>query len=303
MQASKGNKWVGGASRVFAPSLTTAAVALAYPRADTSTVEAAGKCYSTEVTSNEGWKTARQDAEGNAIRTALGITISARTFQGTSESMKGDKPVDFFNLFSELNSTTISGRIISESILDSTLTTESNIPVYSATIQATVARGEGEPDPSFQVGVHLGKHVYYDRGDVDRNDAVHFVISASQNCFLYVFDIMANDSVMLMIPNACFADNTYSAAEGAEGFSEKLAKLLFQLKVGLPPKKDMTTEMIYTVALKKKIDFYSSHVTTESQGIIPTYQSTFVDLQKWLVRIPQGMRTSSSAAFIIKRMQ
>jgi len=303
VQGQRAHRWAGGVSCFLLLFLTILSVAPLYSQTDTSRVEATGKCWSTSVTPEEGWLRARRDAEANAIRKALGITVNATTFQATSEAMQGGKSADFLSLFTEINTTTTCGRIIAESILDSSLSTESNIPVYSVKIEATVAKDEGQPDPGFQVEIHLDKDVYYDRGDIDRNDAVHFSIKASQNCYLYIFDIMPNDSVLLLMPNAYFSDNSYTLSEGIEGFARKLAKLPFQMRVGLPQNKNIATEMIYVVALKKKIDFYSSYMTPESAGIIPTYQSAFVDLQKWLVRIPQSMRTSNFAVFTIKRAQ
>jgi hypothetical protein len=272
-----------------------------WSQVDSLSLESTGHCYSTEVTPEDGWRRALQDAEANAIRDALGVTVSGHTFQLTSESMKGDKPTDYLSTFSELNTTTTSGRIIAEQIIDSTLSTEGNIPVYSVRIRATVAKDKGETDPAFQVEIHLNKDVYYDRGNIDRNDQVNFAITASEDCYLYIFDIMANDSVMLIMPNVYFKDNFYSSAEGQEGFDRKFAKLPYDLKVGLPPRKDLTTEMIYVVALKKKIDFHSSNMTEKSSGILPTYQSAILDLQKWLVRIPRDLRTTASAPFTIKK--
>jgi len=272
-----------------------------FSQTDSLSVQATGHCYSTEVTPEDGWRRALQDAEANAIRDALGITVSGQTFQLTSESMKGNKPTDYLSTFSELNTTTTSGRIIAEQILDSTLTTEGNLPVYTVRIKATVAKDKGEPDPGFRAEIRLDKEIYYDRGDIDKNDAVKFSISPSQDCYLYIFDFMANDSVMLLMPNVYFKDNFYSSADGKEGFDKKLAKLPYDLRVGLPPKKDLTTEMIFVVALKKKIDFHSSNMTEESSGILPTYQTAILDLQKWLVRIPQDLRTTASAPFTIKR--
>jgi hypothetical protein len=268
---------------------------------DSLSVESTGHCYSTEVTPEEGWRRALQDAEANAIRTVLGITVSGHTFQLTSESTKGERPTDYLSTFSELNTTTTSGRVIAEHIDTSYLSTEGNLPVYNVKIRATVARDKGEPDPGFQVEIHLDKDVYYDRGEIDRNDAVKFSVSASQDCYLYIFDIMANDSVMLLMPNVYFADDFYSGADGTEGFARKLAKLPYDLRVGLPPKKDLTTEMIYVVALKKKIDFHSSNMTEESSAILPSYQTAILDLQKWLVRIPQDLRTTASAPFTIRK--
>ena len=101
-----------------------------WAQSDSVSIESTGHCYSSEVTPDEGWHRALQDAEANAIRTALGITVSGHTFQLTSESMKGDKPTDYLSTFSELNTTTTSGRIVAEKVTDSTLSTEGNLPMY-----------------------------------------------------------------------------------------------------------------------------------------------------------------------------
>ncbi len=274
---------------------------ISFAQTDSVWVNAAGKCYSTEVTPEEGWRRAVQDAEANAIRTALGITITGQTFQITSESMSGNKPTDYLNTFSELNTTTTSGRVIAEHTDTTFLSTEGNLPVYNVKIKALVAKDRGEPDPNFTAEIRLDKDTYYDRGAIDRNDEVKLSIRASEDCYLYLLDIMANDSVMLIIPDVYFKDNFYAVSAGESDFEKRLARLPINLKVGLPPGKEMTTEMFYLIALKKKIDFYSQTMTREAIGIIPTYQSAILDLQKWLVRIPQDLRTTASAPFTIKR--
>lgn len=276
---------------------------MVYAQVDSSWVEASGKCYSTSVTPEEGWKGALRDAEANAIRNSLGISITAQTFGVTSESVNAKNQSDYLSTFSELNTSTTCGRIISEEILDSTAGIENNNPSYQVRIRALVAKDKGEPDPNFTAEIHLDKDTYYDRGALDRNDAVKFSVSASEDCYVYLFDIMANDSVALLLPNVYFKDNFYSAAEGPEGFNKKIAQLSINLTVGLPRGKETTTEMLYLVALKKKVDFYSQAMTREAVGIIPTYQSAILDLQKWLVRLPQDLRTTASAMIIIKRLR
>lgn len=268
---------------------------------DTLWIDAVGHCRSTEVTPEEGWKRSLREAEVDAIRNALGLKVIGETFQITSESMNRDKSVDYLNTFSKLNTTTTSGRIVREEILDSALTVEGNIPTYSVKIRALVAKDKGDADPNFRVDLKLDRDTYYDRGEIDRNDAVKFSVHANQDCYLYLFDIMANDTVALILPNAYFSDNLYSAEGGTGGFDRKIDQLSLNLRVGLPPGKEITTEMLYLVALKKKIDFYSSNISRESVGVIPTYQAAILDLRKWLVRIPQDLRTTSSATFVIKR--
>lgn len=275
----------------------------AFAQADTSWVVASGNCYSTDVTPEEGWQRARRDAEANAIRDVLGIKITDETFGVKAESMGSQDNSNYFSVFSELSKSTTSGRIVAEDVLGKTVAIENDNPVYTVKIRAKVAKDLGEPDPSFSVHLRLDKDIYYDRGSPDLNDAVMFSVTASENCYIYLFDIMANDSVLLLIPNQYFTDNYYSAADGPAAFQEKLEKLPIKLRVGLPPGKDISTEMLYLVALKKKVDFYSPHMTSGALGIIPTYRSALLDLQKWLVRIPQNLRTSASASFTIKRSQ
>ena len=278
-----------------------AAVGTLHAQIDTDWTEATGRCYSTDVTPEEGWRQAQRDAEANAIRHVLGIRIMDETFGVKAESMDSDDKSNYFSVFSELSRSTTSGHIIAEDVLSKKLETANDYPLYTVKIRAVVARDSGKSDPGFRVDIHLNKDVYYDRGSPDINDAVKFSITASENCYLYLFDIMANDSVLLLIPDPYFSDNYYSAAQGPAGFQKKLAELPIKLRVGLPPGKQTSTEMLYLVALKKKIDFFSPHVTKETLGIIPTYRSALLDLQKWLVRIPRNLRTSASASFTIRR--
>ncbi len=283
--------------------LFTATWASAFAQSDTSWTEATGRCYSTDVTPDEGWRRARVDAEENAIRDVLGIRITDATFGVKEESVGSDEKSDYFSVFSELSSSTTAGRVVAEQVLTKNLLIENDYPVYTVQIRAKVAKDAGEVDPGFKVDIHLDKSVYLDRGSPDINDAVRFSVTASENCYLYLFDIMSNDSVLLLVPDPYFTDNYYSAADGPAGFQKKLNDLPIKLRVGLPPGKAIATEMLYLVGLKKKVDFFSPHMTSGSLGIIPTYKSALLDLQKWLVMIPQNMRTSASASFTIRKEQ
>ncbi len=283
-------------------SILVAAGAL-FAQTDSVWVKSSGRCISTEVSPEEGWRRAHHDAEANAIRDALGTRVSEETFGLTSEAVSGGTSSGVFSTFSKLNTTTTAGRVIREEVLSRKLGTENEIPSYTVEINALVAKDRGQPDPNFLAELHLDRDTYYDRGSISRNDAVGFSITANQDCYVYIFDVMANDSVMLVIPNAYFTDNFYVAEDGTQGFDAKISKLPFALKVGLPPGKQITTEMLYMVALKNRVDFTSSTMSAGSIGIIPSYKSAILDLQKWLVRIPQDQRTSSSAPFTIKRLR
>lgn len=303
MDVKKGNARLRAVLYLFLMSVPAAPFLTAHAQSDTTWTEATGKCYSTNVTPEQGWVRARRDAEANAIRDVLGISLTNATFGVKAESMNSGNKSNYFSVFSELSRSTTSGRVTAEEIISKTLDVENDNPVYVMKIRAKVAKDQGVPDPAFTVHLTLDKDVYYDRGSPDLNDVVNFSVDASENCYLYLFDIMSNDSVMLLIPNPYFKDNYYSAADGPAAFRKRLASLPIKLRVGLQPGRNTSTEMLYLVALKKKIDFYSPYTSGGGVGIIPTYRSALLDLQKWLVRIPRDLRTSDAASFTIRRRQ
>ncbi len=270
-------------------------------QADSIWIESSGKCYSTEVTPEMGWARARLVAEASAIRDALAISATEEAFKAGGGSMSRGKPVDYFPAFSELNMSTKSGRIVDEELLESSLTVENNLPVYVVRLRALVYEEKRDPDPDFRVDISTDRNVYYDRGERNLNDVVAFSVWASIDCYLYVFDIMADDSVMQLLPHVYRPDNFYSAAEGREGFESKLAKLPSRIVVGLPRGKATATDMLLLVALKKRTDFISRHLDDGLKRA--TAGAAFLDLQKWLVTIPRDLRAAATTSFIVKREQ
>lgn len=142
MQVSKGQVWICKHSALLVLLLVTImSEKMVYAQVDSSWVEASGKCYSTSVTPEEGWKGALRDAEANAIRNSLGISITAQTFGVTSESVNAKNQSDYLSTFSELNTSTTCGRIISEEILDSTARHREQQPFLSGSHSCSCSQG------------------------------------------------------------------------------------------------------------------------------------------------------------------
>ena len=144
----------------------------------------------------------------------------------------------------------------------------------------------------------MSKSVFYVRGP-NRSDELTFDIWASKNCYLYLFNILSNDSVSLLIPNSYIRDNYYSVDKEVQEFEKGLSNLSFE--VALPPGKDYVIEALYIVAMKNKLDFVSNSLNGSEAGIIPGYQAAIADIQAWMIQVPRDQRTEALKSFEIRK--
>ncbi|HEY9167075.1 MAG TPA: hypothetical protein VIS48_13045 [Candidatus Kryptonia bacterium] len=70
------------------------------------------------------------------------------------------------------------------------------------------------------------------------------------------------------------------ASEEPKEFDKKTVCLSISPTVGLSPGKETASEVLYLVALKKRVDFCLSDMTRESVGIVPIYRAAILELQQ-----------------------
>ena len=264
-------------------------------------VEAEGTCIGANITFEEGQKMALDNARAEAIKKTVGVNISEETFRRVSETMVGDQ-VELFDAFSKLSKSTSYGRIIKEEIVDSKTEVVDNLPVYKVKIKAEVIAEEGKPDPDFTVEIIMDKDVFFDRGP-DGSDEISFDIWASQDCYIYLFNLMANDSIQLILPNNYIKDNFYSVQSETQVFMDDIRSYGMTFPVKLSPGRKQVLEAFYIVALKDKIPFETDRYATEGDGVIPTYRAAFTEMQNWLVNIPIDRRTEAIKTFEIRKQK
>lgn len=261
--------------------------------------EAVGICNGANITPAEGWKTAINNARAKAIKQVVGVHITEEVYRNISETSNDDASV-IHDAFSRLSQSNSYGKIVEEEILDKQTTIKNDIPVYKVILRAKVVEDKGRDDPGFTVEIVMPKDVYYDRGS-NRSDELKFDIWASKDCYVYLFNILSDDSVSLLIPNRYVQNNFYSINKDIQEFEKQLSNLSFE--VGLPNGIDNVIEALYIVALKNKIDFVSNNISERTGGIIPTYQAAITDIQSWLIQIPRDQRAEFLKSFEIRKSE
>lgn len=264
-------------------------------------VEAEGIAYGANLTPEQAQQKALEDARAKAVDLAAGVTVRAESFRYVSESMKGDNASEFTDLFSKVSKTVSTGRIVEEEITKLPPSFEGNIPVYRVALRARVVTEVGEPDPAFTAEIIMKESVFYDRGDPAKNDIVNFKLWAGRDCYLYLFNIMSNDSLHLVFPNKYIPDNSYKTGVEVQNFEKRIKDLNLKFYVALPYGKESVTEGFLLIALKEKYDIPQGLLSADGSGILPGYTAAFTGIMNWLSKIPADKRTEATATFEIRR--
>jgi len=266
-------------------------------------IEVDGSCVVANITPEEARERAIINARNEAIKQAVGVQVSEDISRSVTEEMVNEQSTIYDN-FSKLSRSTSFGKIIKEEpLLKDEITLAGSTPIYNVRIKALVVKDEGNPDYAFEVKINMDKDVFFCR-ESKSSDEIKFNIWASKDCYIYLFNLMANDSVQLIIPNQYISNNNkYISGEEVQGFEKELRNNNVTFSASLPPGRDRVTEALYVVALKEKIDFYSGNDEIDETGIITTSKAAMTDIQNWLMKIPRDMRTEQLKAFQIKRIK
>lgn len=265
-------------------------------------VEASSSCIAATISPEEAKAKALAEARIKAIQTATGIEVTQSEFFKKSEVSTSKDATEFEDVFLKLNISNLSGKIIEEEKPRYTERLVSGYPEYTVHLKAMVASDNGRTDKEFTTEIILPEEVFYDRGSSEKSDKVNFRLWASRDCYLYLFNIMSNDSVVLIFPNTYIQDNSYLTGRAEQKFEKEIRALGMSFPVALPEGKDKAVEGLFLVALKDRIDFTSPNIDNRSGlGVIPTYRSALTDIMKWLIRIPSDRRTQTFTGFEIRK--
>ncbi len=272
--------------------------------AQEKTVHGTGRVFGSNLTAEQAWAEALNDARADAIKIAAGISIQSESFSTAFESLSsGNQSSKSQEFFSSLTSSSTMARIVNEKILSERIdaATNNKIPIYIVEIEAVVSTEKGLRDPNFQLKLDLHGDTFSARKELSKSDELQLDFHANVDCYLYLFNFLSNDSVQLVLPNKYIHNNFYRAGTNGQELKQSVIDRGMKFRVILSPGKESTIEHLYLVALKKKVDFSSKNLSIDGSGIIPTYKAAFTDLQGWLLRIPLDERVEVTKSYQIKK--
>ncbi len=238
---------------------------------------------------------ALNEARAEAVRIIAGVKIQSENIGIKSESMLNEKSLSMQDFFASVNRDVAYGHVVNEEVLEEGPVTFTNIPgkppqlYYKMKIRAQVAIEQGESDPSFSLQVKTNKTIYRE------NETMTIDIKATRDCYVYVFNIMANDSLVVLFPNLYMQNNRLKADSTLHLMPEGLS-----LQVSLLPGMQRATELIYVVATKARYKF-APEWSDEDEVFrsAATKSFAFIELPRWLANIPPDKRTDRVAAYEI----
>jgi hypothetical protein len=122
-----------------------------------------------------------------------------------------------------------------------------------------------------------------------------------QHCYLYVFNLLSNDTVQLILPNKYLRNNLFNTEKKEQDYRRDIRQIEMHFTVGLPKELARAKEAIYVIALKDYMEFKSEHFTQVGNNTNPTYKSAMTDIMNWLVQIPAEQRTEAFQSYEIRR--
>lgn len=240
---------------------------------------------------------ALNEARAEAIRIVAGVKIRSESFGVKRENMQEGKTSSLQDFFASVNRDVAYGHIVREEILDESSVEYTNVPgrppqvYYRVKIRAQVAVEQGELDPTFSLQVKANKDIFRE------NEIMTINIKATQDCYVYVFNIMANDSLLVLFPNLYMQDNRLKADSTLHLMPTGLS-----LQVSLLPGMNRATELIYVVASKQRYKF-APEWRDEDKALRSTATKSFafIELPRWLANIPPDKRTDRVVVYEVYR--
>lgn len=191
----------------------------------------------------------------------------------------------------------IESHVVSESALSATPRMNDSIPAtYKVMLRAAVAESTTGDDPYFGIKASLNHTVYTDGQDI------RISMIASKDCYVWVFNILEDDSVLRLIPNRFKTENVLRAgktfifpshADGERGLTPK---------VHAPEDSESTDEAVYILALKQQRDLHMEGIPVGiyNQFIISDKTAFLKDMIPSIITIPLDQRAETLIRYQIK---
>lgn len=261
----------------------------------TTCIVAEGSASMADKSLQQARLEALNQARAEAVRIGAGAKIKSEQLRIKIESTENDQITGIQDYFSSINRDVACGHVVSEKILHEGTKTYPTSPgkppavYYEVQIEAEVLTEQGEPDPTFTLQVRTNKEIYLEFEEMSLD------IRASYTCYLYVFNILANDSLLLLYPNRYLPENRLPANKNLH-----LMPSGFSFQVSLLPGARSAQEFIYVVATKGMFPFLPGRQRdADVFRTAETHSFAFLELPRWLSQIPVDQRADEIIAYQI----
>ncbi len=253
-----------------------------------------GRALIENITPEQARLAALNEARAEAVRRVAGVNIKSENLSVRSETMRDQKSMALQEFFATVNRDVAYGHVVKEEILEERTTAYDLEPglrpqlYYCVKLRAQVELARGAPDPAFGVHVKTNKALY------EEHEIMTIDLRATKTCHLYVFNLTANDSLIVLFPNLVLQNNRLPADSTLRLMPEGL-----DLEVTLLPGMARASELIYVVATKQRFEFAPEWRDRKRAGFRTVASPAFavIELPRWLANIPLEQRTDCTVSY------
>lgn len=242
-----------------------------------------GEAVIRNITAEEAHRLALENARQDAVEKACGYSLQSESLV-RNFSMAGD----FVHAISH-------GRVVEEkdlkwetAALPADRPGRPPSPVIRVSMSARVVSETGSSDPGFTVSVEINKRDFR-----SGEDAV-FVVKASRDCHVTVFNLAANDSVYVLFPNPVQSENFLRAGDRLRIPSDG-----YHIKVKTLPGHDKDSETVQVIATKRDITLFDESDEAFGSGVIGTPKVAVTRLARALAAIPVAERAEDAEIYTV----
>ncbi|MCH7521064.1 MAG: DUF4384 domain-containing protein [Candidatus Marinimicrobia bacterium] len=184
----------------------------------------------------------------------------------------------------------VTGHLIDEKILSTGLEPmKGNAYRYRIVLEARVVPVKGERDPSLRLELEVNERL------LAAGDELVIKTRPSQDGYLYVFNFLSDNTVMLMFPNAYMTDHAVAAGTWLEIPTRQERDRGIHYRVAAAPGVPTANETIYAVFTRQPIADLSALIDMqEGYATFTAGDESFTTFQRWLWQIPLGQRVEKA---------
>lgn len=242
------------------------------------------------VTKQEARQLAIDDARRAAIEKVVGVNLVSETLVINSE-ISGDV------ICTIPYGKVVAQEIIKESVEFTRSEKSMDAPylTYKVKMKIQVAKQKGKADPFFRVGASINRRVFKE------GDQIELRITPTRDAYISVFNILADETVLILVPNR-FRPGNFVAANSTFVFpdvNDRSKGISLEAFAGEGRKE--TKEMFHILALKEPMEFDTA---TFSEGVFGIYKGSsglVSDLVKQTVHIPLSQRAEAFLHYRIEK--
>jgi hypothetical protein len=193
---------------------------------------------------------------------------------------------------------TVSGVITAEEVLVDGFPKEiKNGYEKTMKLKAYVEPVSGQRDPGFYIDVKIENNL------LQSGDELAFTVTPSKDCYIYIFNFMADQNAFLMYPNDYMKENFIQAKTTLEIPDPGIRKHV-SFVVSTLPGESMSTESAYIVCTKEPVRVIESLPKIgQSMPVISRNSKSFMKLQRWLTKIPLDQRVEKNLIYHISKKE